>query len=119
MCPGFESLIRHQFLEPMLRAFLLAIAISASLAAEAQLREIPEAAKRAQMRHIEDTRVELGGKAMRLSAGAQVRDTFNRIVTPAAVPEGSLVKYTLDGTGLVHRVWILTQQEAAQKDKEK
>ena len=103
----------------MLRAFFLAIAISASFAAEAQLREFPDAAKRAQMRHIQDTRIELGGKEMRLSAGAQVRDTANRIVMPSSVPEGSVVKYTLDGAGYVHRVWILTQHEAAQKDKEK
>ena len=95
------------------------MAIAASFSAAAQLREFPDAAKRASMRHVQDNRVELGGKEMRLSAGAQVRDTFNRIVMPSAVPEGSLVKYTLDGAGHVHRVWILTQQEAAQKDKEK
>ncbi len=103
----------------MLRTLFLAIAIAASFCAMAQLREIPEAAKRAKMRHIEDTRVELGGKEMRLSAGAQIRDSSNRIVMPSSVPEGSLVKYTLDGTGMVHRVWILTPHEAAQKDKEK
>ncbi|HEX5611050.1 MAG TPA: hypothetical protein VFX67_00230 [Burkholderiales bacterium] len=102
----------------MLRALFLTLAMAATLGAQAQVRSIPEAAKRAQMRHLQDTRVELGGKEMRLSAGAQVRDTANRIVQPSAVPERSLVKYTLDATGMVHRVWILTQHEAAQKDKE-
>ena len=103
----------------MLRKLFLAIALAASLGAQAQVRAIPEGAKRAQMRHLEDTRVQLGGKEMRLSAGAQIRDASNLIVQPSAVPEGSLVKYTLDGAGYVHRVWILTQQEAAQKDKDK
>ncbi len=93
--------------------------MAASLAAQAQLRSIPEGAKRAQMRHVQDTRVELGGKEMRLSAGAQIRDASNLIVQPSAVPEGSLVKYMLDGAGFVHRVWILSQYEAAQKDGDK
>jgi len=39
------------------------------------------------------------------------------IVQPGAVPPRTLVKYTLDSEGYVHRVWILTQQEAAQRDK--
>jgi len=102
----------------MLRSLFLAIAITASLAAQAQMRSIPEGAKRAHLRHIEDTRVQLGGKELRLSAGAQIRDASNLIVQPSAVPEGSLVKYTLDRAGYVHRVWILSQQEAAQKDKD-
>jgi len=102
----------------MLRKLVLAITIAASFGAQAQVRTIPEGAKRAQMRHLADTRVELGGKEMRLSAAAQIRDASNLIVQPAAVPEGSLVKYTLDGAGFVHRVWILSPQEAAQKDKD-
>jgi hypothetical protein len=102
----------------MLRILFLAILVAASLGAQAQVRSIPEGAKRAQMRHLQDTRIQLGGKQMQLSAGAQIRDASNLIVQPAAVPEGSLVKYTLDRAGYVHRVWILTQQEAAQKDKD-
>jgi hypothetical protein len=94
----------------MLRILLLAIGVAASLGAQAQVRSIPEGAKRAQMRHLQDTRIQLGGKQMQLSAGAQIRDASNLIVQPSAVPEGSLVKYTLDRAGYVHRVWILTQQ---------
>jgi len=103
----------------MLRTLFLAIGLAASLGAYAQLRTIPEGAKRAQMRHIEDTRVEVNGKEMRLSAGAQIRDAANRIVQPSTVPQGSLVKYTVDAEGFLQRVWILSRQEAAQKDKDR
>ena len=85
--------------------------------AHAQVRTIPEAAKRGEMRHVQEMVVAIDGAAQRLSPGAQIRDAANRIIVPAAIPEGSLVKYLLDGQGQVHRVWILTPQEAAARDK--
>jgi len=85
--------------------------------AHAQLRTIPEAAKRGEMRHVQEMVVAIDGATQRLSPGAQIRDAANRIIVPAAIPEGSLVKYLLDGQGQVHRVWILTREEAAARDK--
>ena len=102
----------------MLRILILAIGLSASLPAVAQVvRSIPGDARRAQIEHVEGTAIRMSGKKMQLSSGAQIRDTSNRIIQPAAVPPRVLVKYTLDTEGSVHRVWILTQQEAAQRDK--
>ena len=102
----------------MLRILILAIGLSASLAAVAQVvRSIPVEARRAQIEHVEGTAIRMSGKKMLLSSGAQIRDTSNRIIQPTAVPPRVLVKYTLDAGGSVHRVWILTQQEAAQPDK--
>jgi hypothetical protein len=102
----------------MLRILILAIGLSASLVAVAQVvRSIPVEARRAQIEHVEGTTIRMSGKKMQLSAGAQIRDTSNRIIQPTAVPPRVLVKYTLDTEGSVHRVWILTQQEAAQRDK--
>ena len=102
----------------MLRILILAIALGASPAAVAQVgRSIPVEARRAQIEHVQDTMIRMSGKVMRLSSGAQIRDTSNRIIQPAAVPPRVLVKYTLDAQGYVHRIWILTQQEAAQPDK--
>jgi hypothetical protein len=60
--------------------------------------------------------VEIDGKAMRLSPGAQIRDAGNMIVLPTAVPAGAKVKYQLDPQNLVNRVWILSPQEVAQPD---
>ena len=98
----------------MNRALLFALAL-ASASAAAQLRTIPPDAKPAEMRHLGQNTLEVDGKPARLSAGAQIRDDSNRIIMPTALPAGAKVRYTLDGNGYVHRVWILTPQEAAGK----
>jgi hypothetical protein len=81
-------------------------------AATAQLRSIPADARRAQMTHVGENVVEMNGREMQLSPGAQIRDPMNRIIMPATLPPGSAVKYQLDAAGLVHRVWILSPEEA-------
>jgi hypothetical protein len=83
----------------------------------AQLRTIPEDAVRGTMRHVQNTIIEIDGQRALLSAGAQIRGVSNTIVLPTALPPDSLVKYQRDQAGQVHRVWILTPQEAAQPDK--
>ena len=101
-----------------LRLALLAWALSSwTGAAAAQLRSIPEEAKRGTMRHLQDLAVEIDGQRQRLAPGAQIRDASNMVVVPAAVPSGALVKYRMDAEGMVRQVWILTPQEAAQRDK--
>src|SRR5688500_9619594 len=98
----------------MRREVMVLVACLAWIAsATAQVRTIPDAAKRAEMRHVQEMVVTVDGAAQRLSPGAQVRDATNRIIVPSAIPEGSLVKYLLNDAGQVHRVWILTPQEAA------
>ena len=95
--------------------FFVAMLVAVTLA-HAQLRSIPGAAKRGEMRHVQAMIVAIDGAAQQLSPGAQIRDAANRIIVPAAIPEGSLVKYQLDKEGLVHRVWILSPEEAAARD---
>jgi hypothetical protein len=99
-------------------AALALLAVFAALAF-AQLRTIPDDAKRGVMRHIQETIVQIDGSQKRLSAGAQIRSTSNRILVPSAVPPDSVVKYRLDQEGFVRQVWLLTPQEAAQADKAK
>jgi hypothetical protein len=88
-------------------------------AAAAQLRTVPPEAKRGTMSHLQEMMVSLDGKSARLSPGAQIRDTSNRLVLPVSLPPKSDVKYLVDAVGNVHRVWILSAQESAQADKEK
>jgi hypothetical protein len=98
-----------------MRPFLLFLALAgfAALAA-AQLRSIPAEAVRAQMRYLEGMTVALDGKPAQLTPGAQIRDTENRIVVPSAVIGTVVVRYQSDPSGQqVHRVWILSAQEAA------
>lgn len=90
-----------------------ALLICFASAAAAQVRTIPADAKRGEMRYIPDMRVEVNGQQLPLAPGIQVRDTLNMILVPAALPDKALVKYRLDGNGMVRQVWILTPEEAA------
>lgn len=58
----------------------------------------------------------LDGRADRLSPGARIRDTRNLLTLSASLVGHELnVNYVRDGAGLIHEVWILTPEEAAQK----
>lgn len=101
-----------------MRRFLLLLALAGlSTAATAQLRTIPQEAQRGEIRHLQGMIVEINGKEERLSPGAQIRDTDNRVLVPTSLPEKSEVKYLFDAAGMVHRVWILSPREKAQADK--
>lgn len=103
-----------------MRKKLLALLICALVlpaAAPAQVRQVPNEANRGSIVHLRDTIVEIDGRPMRLSAGAQSRSRENRIIVPMSLPSGALVKYTLDGAGQIHRIWVLTPEEAAAPDK--
>ena len=105
---------------PFLIVLAAAIVSVAALAgaAFAQLRSIPDDAKRGQIRHVREMVVEIDGTQARLTPGAQIRNIDNRIILPSALPpEPQLVKYQVDPAGMVHRVWILTPEEAAKPDK--
>ncbi len=97
-------------------AVILLLAGCAS-AAFAQLRTLPKAAERGEIRHVQGMTITLDGTERRLAPGAQVRDATNLIIMPAAIPAGALAKYIVDKDGMVFRVWILTPDEASQPDK--
>ena len=99
----------------LLPAAALALVLGATSVC-AQVRSIPTEAKRGLIRHLQEITVEINGRPMRLAPGAQIRDATNLIVQPAALPEGSLVRFTLDAQGQLSRVWILTAEEAAQPE---
>jgi hypothetical protein len=103
-----------------MRRILLALLICALVmpaAAIAQVRQIPDSAMRGSIVHIQGTIVEVDGQQMRLSTAAQIRSRDNLIIVPMSLPRGALVKYTLDGSGQIHRVWVLTPEEAAAPDR--
>jgi len=100
-----------------LAKYLLLALASVAFAAQAQLRSIPADARPGTMRHLQDMLVELDGKPVRLSPGAQIRDADNRLVLPTAVARKTQVQYLVDATGMVHRVWILSKEEARQKPR--
>jgi hypothetical protein len=104
-----------------IRAFVAlagALVLAGAVAAQtAVFRTLPENAKRGYLSHVRENVVELDGRRVRLAPGAQIRGANNLIVLPAALPRNSLVKYQLNGSGELARVWILTAEEAAKPDK--
>lgn len=98
----------------MRRFIVFIVLMGVAAAAAAQVRTIPKEARRGEIRHVQDVHVELNGKALRLSPGAQIRDADNRLVLPTSLVGKADVRFLLDGAGLVHRVWIMTPLERAQ-----
>ena len=99
----------------MIRALLLAASLLACPIAAAQMRTIPGDAKRAEIRHLQDTVVELDGARARLAPGVQIRDADNRLIVPTAILPGAPAKYMLDANGAVLRIWLLSPAEAVRK----
>ncbi len=98
----------------MSRALALAALLLVCASAAAQMRSIPGDAKRAEIRHVQDMIVDLGGARVRLAPGALIYDAENRMIVPTAIPEGALARYLLNAQGQVRRVWLLSPAEAAQ-----
>ncbi len=119
LSPPTSSVLSIRYLSRgIITALLLTAWFCGSGTAIAQLRAIPDEATRGQLRYVGQTIVELDGVRAQLSPGAQIRTPDNRILVPNALPQDTLlVKYLVDAAGMVHRVWILTQDEAAKPDK--
>jgi hypothetical protein len=96
---------------------LLICALVIPASAAAQVRTIPDEAKRGSIVQIQDSVIEIDGQQLRLSPGARVLGQNNLVIMPMSLPPGALVKYTLDGSGQIFRVWVLTAEEAGAPDK--
>ena len=57
--------------------------------------------------------VVISGKTFPRSPGMQIRNQQNLIVMPATVQAKMPVRYQLDASGAVFRVWLLTRTEVA------
>lgn len=105
-----------------MRSKLLLLLICAFLtpaAAMAQVRQIPDAARRGSVVHIQGGIVAIDGQQMRLSVSAQIRSRDNLLIVPMSLPPGAQVKYALDASGQIHRLWVLTPDEVAAPDKKR
>jgi hypothetical protein len=89
------------------------LALLVASAAVAQLRTIPPDAERGEIRHVQASIVELNGARETLAPGVRIHDPQNRLIVPAALPAGALVKFRRDANGAVREVWILTPEEAS------
>ena len=96
--------------------FSAAALLLAAFAAQAQvpLRTAPADVKPARLTVTAPPQISLNGQPDRLSPGARIRATNNMLVMSGSVVGQALpVVFRRDGMGLVHEVWVLTEEEYA------
>ena len=96
-----------------MRAIVLSILVLTACPSlvSAQLRAIPEDAIKATMQPPHNGVAKVGKYEFRLAPGAQIRSVDNRIVLPAMVTAEQQVRYQLDASGNLFRVWMLSPDE--------
>ena len=94
--------------------FVGAFALSVSLAAHAQLpRQFPAGALRGDLTVLQPPDVKLNDGAARLSPGARIRGMDNMLqMSGSLIGQKLRVHYTLDASGNLRDVWVLTPDEA-------
>lgn len=96
--------------------FSAAALLLAAFAAQAQvpLRMAPADVKPARLTITAPPQISLNGQPDRLSPGARIRATNNMLVVSGSVVGQALpVVFRRDPMGLVHEVWVLTEEEYA------
>ena len=100
----------------MLRCvFALLLALATTLPAHAQ-RVFQASALRGELLVTQPPEALLNGKPVRLAPGLRIRNALNMIqLSGSLLGQKLMVHYTLDGSGEVHDVWILTEAELAKQ----
>ena len=95
-------------------AFFGAFALTVSLTAHAQLpRQFPAGALRGDLTVLQPPDVQLNDTAARLSPGARIRGMDNMVqMSGSLIVQKLRVHYTLDASGHLRDVWVLTPDEA-------
>lgn len=96
---------------------LVAATLAPSLPAAAQVpRQFPANALRGELVVVQPPEVLLNGRPARLAPGARIRSESNLLVVQSALAQRRwIVHYTLDLTGSLLDVWVLTPAELARQ----
>ncbi len=93
-------------------ALLLTVATTTAAHAQGMQREAPKDVLLAKMSVGLPPEITINGQPDRLSPGSRIRDLNNMLVLSGTLSGKTLpVVYRRDAAGLVHEVWLLTQQE--------
>ncbi len=94
---------------------LLFLSVMGASSVWAQLRTLPQNAQFARVGAPQPLPViELNDKMVRLAPGGIITDANNRSILHGALPPGVRVAYTVEPSGNISRIYILTAQEHAQ-----
>jgi hypothetical protein len=104
----------NQTTRPLLRLMLAAALLLPVVQALADVRPFPANAQRGKMTPGYFPDLTIDGKPRQLSAAGRIFNQDNMIEMPAGLRGRDIVvNYTVDATGYIDRVWILTREEAA------
>ena len=95
---------------------LLATVMATVLATHACAERVfPEKARRGDLNAYQYPAMKIGDRVYRLAAGSRLYNQQNLIIMPASLQiQTAPVMYILDISGDLSRIWLLTQDEAAQ-----
>lgn len=114
-CSAASPERRRARLRRALPVALLLVLGATTAGAQILPREFPQEASAGQIRHVFELTLSIDGRNAPMAPGGMIRDRNNLIIVPASLPPGgALGRYLLDANGQVQRVWLLTDQEAAQ-----
>ncbi len=92
----------------------LALAAAGAVLAQTLVREAPKDVRPARLVVTAPPEVRVNGQPERLSPGARIRNLNNLVVLSGSLVGQELpVVFRRDAAGLVHEVWLLTEEEYA------
>ncbi len=110
------SLSLHRARRLASAAALVALAGVALPALAQQPRNFPAKALRGELQVLQPPEVLLNGRPARLSPGVRIRGENNLMMVSGALPNQRVtVHYTVDLSGLIGEVWVLTAAERARQ----
>jgi hypothetical protein len=99
-------------------AAALTLSVAHAVLAQGIVRETPKDVRPARMSVTLPPDITLDGKADRLSPGARIRNVQNLVVMSGSLAGTTVpVVYRRDSAGLVHEVWMLTDDEYVRLSK--
>ena len=92
-------------------AIAFCLAINASALAQTGPRAFPPDATFGRMTHLQESVMDLDGTAVRMAPGTVILGTDGLSIVPSVVPARAAVRYRVDFSGQINRVWVLTEEE--------
>jgi hypothetical protein len=83
-----------------------------------QTRKFPEGSKLGNLTAVSFPLFTINGQQVQMGAGGQIRGIDNLIILPSAANYTGLIRYQLDISGSLHRVWILTPDEVKEAESQ-
>lgn len=83
-----------------------------------QTRKFPTGSRLGHLTAVSFPLFTIDGQQIQMGAGGQIRGVDNLIILPNAANYTGLIRYQLDVTGNLHRVWILTPDEVKEAESE-